>query len=312
MNMRSNKIESYVPEKSFCFGKDTHFWSAAFEDCFVVDLHDGPTIMASCRGTERIEASIAEAASLLTLLNGKNEFLILHSSQGTLLVYPAWPHLELALVFLLKESTESVEKAYQNAKRYAFSMIFDAEQEREINSQKELETKLCTLQFYMSCLFGTKSKTDVTAQILMIASLLGCRLHEMSLTRTSVTLNARETEKLGAYLCCAFMTMRRYNGRISTSAETAENAPILTHVPQEYGIRIQQGVRDGNAKANRFDLPAKNVVEAFTRHPAFADYKIEEEDGVFRFCIPLRQKALLSFFPTHVLQNELVLAIFPL
>ena len=216
-DMRSYKIESYVPEETFLAGKDARFCRAAFEDCFVVDLHNGPNIITSCRGTEQIETSMADTAALLTLFDGKNEFLILPSSQGTLLVYPAWPQLELALVFLLKERAENIEKAYQNAKRYAFSSVFNTQEEREKSPFEELETKLRTLEFYMHRLFGANRETNVTAQILMIANLVGCRLHETTVSRVNVTLDEREMERLGAYLFCTFMTMRRYNGRVSTT-----------------------------------------------------------------------------------------------
>ncbi len=312
--MRSFKIESYVPEENFFRGKDARFWSAAFEDCFVVDFHYGPTIMASCRGTERIETSMADAASLLTLFNGKNEFLILPSSAGTLLVYPAWPHLEIALAFLLKECVEDVEKAYQNAERYAFSMVFDTPNERENTPLLDLETKLCTLQFYMSCLFGARRETNVTAHILMIANLVGCRLHEMSVSRVSFTLDERELERLDAYLFCTFMTMRRYNGKVSAlpDSENDKNTAILTHVPQEYGLRIQQSVHKRVAKPTVFDVPTEADLAVFAAHPIFADYKIEESDGTIRLHIPLRQKTTLSSISAHRTEKEITLVLFPL
>ena len=163
--MRSYKIESYVPEATFFSGKDARFCRAAFEDCFVLDLHNGPAIIASCRGTEQIETSMADTAALLTLFDGKNEFLILPSSRGTLLVYPAWPRLELALAFLLKEGVEEVEKSYQNAERYAFSQIFERDGNTEINQRLSLEAKLCALRFYTNRLFGVERETNITAQI---------------------------------------------------------------------------------------------------------------------------------------------------
>ena len=147
--IRSYKIKSYVPEKSFLSGKDARFCRAAFEDCFVVDFHNEPSIIASCRGTKQIETSMADTAALLTLFSGKNEFLMLPCSLGTLLIYPAWPHLEIALAFLLKEEPEKVEKAYQNAKRYAFSTFFDTKEEYDKSPFEKLETKIHALDFYM-------------------------------------------------------------------------------------------------------------------------------------------------------------------
>lgn len=140
--MRSYKIESYVPEENFLRGKDARFCRAAFEDCFVVDVHKGIRVIASTRGEKNLEVSMADAANLLTQEKGKKEILILPSSRGTLLFYPAWQSLGLALAFLLKEPPEEVEKSYQNAKRYALSMIFDADTDTENNQQVGLETKL--------------------------------------------------------------------------------------------------------------------------------------------------------------------------
>ena len=312
MIMRSYKIESYVPEETFLAGKNARFCRAAFEDCFVVDLHNGPNIIASCRGTEQIETSMADTAALLTLFDGKNELLILPSSQGTLLVYPAWPQLELALVFLLKEREEDIEKAYQNAKQYAFSMIFDTDEKSEINQRLNLKTKLCVLDFYVKRLFGDERETNVTAQILMLANLVGCRLHKMSVSRVSVNLDEREMERISAFLCCAFMTMRRYNGRISTTDETAENPSIFAHVPQEYGIHIQQSIKERDARPTPFDLPNKADFTSFATHPAFANYRINETDGELRIHLPIKQKAFLSSVPACGREQELTITLFPL
>lgn len=310
--MRSYKIESYVPEASFLSGKDARFCRAAFEDCFVLDFHNGPAIIASCRGTEQIEASMADTAALLTLFDGKNEFLILPSSRGTLLIYPAWPRLELALAFLLKEDVEEVEKSYQNAKRYAFSQIFETDGDTEINQRLNLEAKLCALEFYRDRLFGNKRETNVVAQILMISNLTGCKLHEMSLSRTNVTLDEREMEMLSAYLCCVFMTMRRYNGKVTTTDKTEENTDFLTHVPQEYGLQIQQSVREIATRPTNFDLPSQADISSFATHPAFKNYKIEESGGVFRLCLSLKQKTFLSSIAARGNGQELILTLFPL
>ncbi len=312
MDMRSYKIESYVPEETFLLGKDARFCRAAFEDCFVIDLHSGPHIIASSRGNDLIETSMADTASLLNLFNGSCEPLILSGSKGTLLVYPTWQRLELALAFLLREDVQTVEKAYQNAGRYAFSLVFDTEKERENKPQADLEAKICALHFYMNRLFGVKREDNVMAQILMIANLLGCRLHEMSVSRTSITLDEREMEKLSAYLCCTFMTMRRYNGNISTSDKVTETPDFLTYASQEYGLYIQQSVKEKIAKPTVFDLPLEKDVAGFATHPAFANYKIEECDGTIRLHLPLHQKALLSSLSARGTENELVLTLFPL
>ncbi len=309
MSMRIYKIESYVPEETFLLGKDARFCRAAFEDAFVIDIHNGTNVIASLRGNNKIDVSMSDAATLVTIFNGCREFLMLPSSRGTLLVYPAWQHLELSLAFLLKESVEEVEKAYKNAQRYAFSALFSTD---ETNRQLNLETKLCVLQFYMEHLFGEKRETNVAAHILMLANLLGCRLHEMAVSRVNVTLDERELEKLGAYIACTFMTMRRYNGAVSTSDTGDENTTNLTHVMQEYGLRIQQSVRQKIAKPTAFDIPGESDFASFAKHPAFADYKIEESDGTLRLHLPLRQKAVLSSFPARTAQNEITLTLFPL
>ena len=310
--MRSYKIESYVPEATFLSGKDARFCRAAFEDCFVLDLHNSPTVIASCRGAEQIKTSMADTAALLTLFDGRNEFLTLPSSQGTLLIYPAWPRLGLALAFLLKEEVEEVEKSYQNAKRYAFSQVFETDGSTEINQRLNLETKLCTLEFYRDRLFGNKRETNVVAQILMIANLMGCRLHEMSLARTNVTLNEFEIERLSAYLCCIFMTMRRYNGKVSASDKNDENTALFTHVPQEYGISVQQSVRVGVSRSAAFDVPNEHDFANFVTHPAFVNYKIEQADGAICLRLPLKQKTLLSSFSKVGKEQEITLTIFPL
>lgn len=312
--MRNFRIESYVPEESFYQGKDARFWLAAFEDCLVIDVHNGPHIIASCRGTKKLELPLSTSANLLTLFGGSgNETLILPASQGTLLIYPAWRRLELALVFVLKESVEIVEKAYQTAQRCVFSKIFDTDNKNENTLQTELESKLCTLQFYMNRLFGTNRETNVVAHIFMIANLVGCRLHETSVARLNLMLDERELERLGAYLFCTFMTMRRYNGRVSasTNEEKDKTVDFLTPVVQEYGLRIEQRVSQTVAKTTAFDLPSADDFANFATHPAFSEYKIEEENGAVRLSLPLKQKALLSAVPMQKARKELMLTLFP-
>ena len=107
--MKSYKIESYVPEKDFLLGKDANFCRTAFEDAFVIDLGDKLNVIASLKGKNRLDVSMSDAASLLTLFNGGREFLLIPSSRGTLLIYPAWKSLGFGLAFLFGEDVEKIE-----------------------------------------------------------------------------------------------------------------------------------------------------------------------------------------------------------
>ena len=309
MSMRSYKLKSYVPEESFLLGKDARFCRAAFEDCFVLDVNSVPTVIAACKEGDISGLSMSDTASLLHLFDGNAEPVILSIPRGTLIVYPAWQHLKFGLAFLLRGDIKSVEKAYQNAQRYAFSMIFDADETEEKDAQTSLARKLCTLSFYMEHLFGAKRETNVMAHILMIANLVGCRLHETSLSHTSVTLDELELDRLSAYLCCTFMTMRRYNGRILATDQKVEKS---THGPLNYGLKIQQSVRGRVARPTPFDLPTSEDVATFSTHPDFANYQIKESDGAISLHLPLRQKALLSSIAAYSTQTEITITLFPL
>ena len=254
---------------------------------------------------------MVDVATILTLFEGEKKFHILPHPLGTLVVYPAWRYLGLALAFLFQESTEEVEKAYQNAEQYAFSNVFQTGEKREDLPVAELETKLCTLRFYMNHIFGAERQSNVTAQILMIANLMGCHLHQTCVSHVTVTLDEREVERLGAYLCCAFMTMRRYNGRISTAEENDQNNAFSTHVLQKYSICIEQSIKERISKTTLFDLPTHADVANFATHPAFADYKAEEANGKFQMHLPLKHKALLSSFSACGREMEIILTIFP-
>lgn len=307
--MKKYTIQSYVPEENLLLGKDARFCRTAFEDCFVVDLHHTPNIIASCRGTKQIETSMAGTAALITLFEEKDKILILPCPHGTLLVYPAWPHLEMALAFLVKESVEEVEKAYQNAQRHAFSVIFTPEGEP---TNQSIETKLCVLDFYMKRLFLEGHQVNVAAQILMLANLLGCRLHEMSVSRLNVTLDEREAQTLSAYLACTFMTVRRQSGEVAASVEGDKSPAILTHVEQEYGIRIQQTLKKRIEKAATRETFQTRETAPFQQHPAFQNYQIEENDTAFHIHIPLCKKATLSSFASIAGESEIVIFLFPL
>ena len=312
-DMRSYKIESYVPEANFLSGKDARFCRAAFEDCFVIDVHNNLNIIASCRGDRNITFSLSDAAELLTLFNGEKEFLILPASEGTFLVYPAWRHLKLALVFFFKEDAKTIENAYQTAQRYAFSTVFNLDETgKEINQRLSLEAKLCALRFYTNRLFGVERETNITAQILMIANLMGCQLHEMSVSCVNITLNDRDTERLSAYLCCLFMTMRRYNGKILAGESIEKNTAFSTHVPQEYGIRIQQSVKERIRTASVFDPVKTQDVARFSNHPAFAGYEIEETREGMHLHLPLRKISSFSSFVSHGREQEFTLTLFPI
>ena len=287
----------------------------------MVDIKDDVRILASARGIEigasliqSRNLSLADAAALLNLFDGTNEVLILPCPTGTLLVYPAWQTLGLALVFFLKENAENIQKACQNAQRYAFSAVFEAEEETKINQRLRLEHKVCTLLFYMEQLFGANRQENAVAHVLMIANLVGCRLHETTVLSEGITLDENELDTLGAYLFCTFMTMRRYNGRVSaTNAPIeGETTEILTHVPQEYGLRIQQTVRTRVSKATPFDLPTQSDIAHFNTHPVFRNYKTEETNNGICLHIPLKQKALLSSITVRGVEKEITLIIFPL
>lgn len=308
--MRSYKIESYVPENTFFGNKSKFFCRALFDNCFVVDVSNNNQVLAAGKSEEPIPFSMATAATLLTLFDSNNEFFILPHNNGTLILYPAWRQLKFALVFYFKESTDEVQKTYQNAERYAFSALFDTENEDEFNQRLPLETKLCALRFYMDHLFGDKRETNVTAHILMIANLAGCRLQKMSVPYIDAVLSEADIERLDAYLFCTFLTMRRYNGKVS--AQTDENAENLTHGVQKYGFSIQQSVQQRGANATAFDFPSPAAMASFAEHPYFKKYKIEEVDSAIRLHIPLFQKAILSSFGAHKTQKEIILNLFPI
>ena len=312
--MRSYKIESYVPEKTFFGRKNEQFWRAAFEDCFVIDVRNNANVIASCRNAKLPELSMADMASLLTLFDGEKDFFILPCFGGTLLVYPAWKYLGFALAFLLKESIDAVEEAYKNVQRYPITILHSTENKIVTDPKELLEVRLSTLNLYMGGLFSSGRETNLAAQILMIANLVGCRLRATSVAPISVTLDEMELERLGAYLFCTFMTMRRYNGEVSATPDTesVENAAFSTHVLQEYGLRIQQSLRERVTKYTPFDLPTEADVASFATHLAFKDYKIEESDGTFRLHIPLKQKAVLSSVPTYGAQKEITILLFPI
>ena len=300
-----------MPEEIFLAGKDAHFCCSAFADCFVIDLHNKMSVIASSRASEPIPFSMADAATLLTFGEGKKKFAILPRDAGTLVVYPAWQKLGLALAFLFEESSEEVTKAYQNAQRYVFSAVFNAETELQKTPKSYLETKLCVLDFYMNRLFGDNCETNITAQILMIANLMGCNLCQMEVSHVDVPFDEQEVDRLSAYLCCAFMTMRKYSGRVSTTGETDQNSQFSTHVPQKYTIRIQQSIKERLHKPTPFELPTHADVAGFATHPAFADYKAEETNGAFYMHIPLKHKARFSAFSACGREPEIILTIFP-
>ena len=308
--MKKYTIQSYVPEENLFHGKDARFCRTAFEDAFVLDVHEAPTIIASCKGDDKIAFSMAQSASLLNIFKGDKEVLILpYPHGGSLLVYPAWPHLEMALAFLVKESAEEVEKAHKIAQRHAFSAFLTTE---ETNPNATAETKLCVLDFYMKQLFSKECQTNQAAQILMLANLLGCRLHEMSVLSVNATLDEHELERLSAYLACTFMTMRRRAGEVTAAVEKEENTANNAHVLQEYGIRIQQNTRKKIKKEVTREASIAHVTQSFNTHPAFQSCQTNESDDAIHVHIPLRQKATLSSFAPFGYESEMVLTIFPL
>ena len=308
--MKKYTIQSYVPEKSLLLGKDARFCRTAFEDAFVLDVHTSPTVIASCKGNDKMELSMAQSASLLTVFKGDKEVLILpHPTGGSLLVYPTWPHLEMALAFLVKESAEEVEKSYQNAQRHAFSAVFAPDRE---HTNPSIEAKLCVLDFYMKQLFSKERQTNQAAQILMLANLIGCHLHEMSVSRVSIALDEREAQTMSAYLACTFMTLRRHNGEVAASVEGDQDPAILTHVEQEYGICIQQTVKKRFEKDATREAFQTQEAAPFKSHPAFKNYQTEESDTVRHIHIPLRQKATLSSCVGIGGESEIILSLFPL
>ena len=102
--MRNYKIESYVPENTFFGNKNKFFCRALFDNCFVIDTQNNYEVLAATKSEESFPLSMANAATLLTLFDGKNEFLILSHTKGTLLIYPAWRQLHFALAFYFEES----------------------------------------------------------------------------------------------------------------------------------------------------------------------------------------------------------------
>ena len=105
--------------------------------------------------------------------------------------------------------------------------------------------------------------------------------------------------------------IRRYNGKVVALPDREQTHANLQHVSQEYGLRIEQSIKERIAKPTAFDLPSSADVASFAKHPIFKDYIISENDGVISLHIPLRQKALLSSVSMLAPGKELTLTLFP-
>ena len=135
--MRYFKIEQYVSEDVFFENKNDFLHKAAFADCFVVDICNEARILAACRSKpltgrflcDALALSTKDKAALLDLFHAKQTPLTLACDRGTLLCFPAWRSLELALVFLLEADLQTVEKCLKNAPRHANSPLFEKAEE---------------------------------------------------------------------------------------------------------------------------------------------------------------------------------------
>lgn len=294
-DMRYFKIEHYVSEETFFQNKDVRTRVAAFADCFVVDIHNNARVLAACcdgtltgcRLPDALELSTRDATALLQLYGAKREPLALACNKGTLLCFPAWRTLGLALVFLLDADLPCVLKSLENAQRYANSPLFE---EAEVLSNAPVgavERQLQTILFYTEQLFGKQRSTDAVAQILMVANLAGCRLHRVAVEQLGVLIRERELEGFLACLLCLFMTMRRFSGHISASDNAAPDHALLRHVSAEYGLCIQQTALPRTRKPIAFDIPAGEDIISFLHHPAFADYTIEATESGICLTLPL-------------------------
>lgn len=319
-DMRYFKIEQYVSEDIFFENKNDLLHKAAFADCFVVDICNEARILAACRSKpltgrflcDALALSAKDKAALLDLFHAKQTPLTLACDRGTLLCFPAWHSLDLSLVFLLEADLQTVEKRLKNAPRHANSPLFQKAEEQELITSQAIEKQLQTILFYTERLFGKEKEGNVVAQILMIANLVGCKLHKVSVERISTSISERELDSFSAYLFCALLTMRHFSGEISAVDSADQNFDFSAHAVQKYGLRIQQTTLSCVQKSTKFDTPQKEDVASFLHHPAFSAYRIEESEGGVCLTLPIGCGAVVFSLSAKTPTRAVKITLFPI
>ena len=315
--MRYFKIQQYVSEDVFFENKNNLLHTAAFADCFVIDIHNDTKILAAYRESAWIENPLwkafalpeSEKCALANLFHAKQDSLLLACHRGTLLCFPAWKTIGLALVFLLDADLQTVEKCFKNAQRSVNSPLFEKTETPKTNNGEAIQKQLQTILFYTERLLGKEKEKNVVAQILMIANLAGCKLHKVAVEQISTLIYEREFECFSAYLFCVLLTMRRFSGNISAS-DNLGKADFSTHVVPEYGLYIQQTAIPQMQKSTKFDTPTKEDVASFLHHPAFTRYQTEEKNGGICLTLPVGYSKTVFSLSTKTLTRAIKITLF--
>ncbi len=315
------KVKSYVPENTFFEAKEAHVRRRAFSNCLVVNLVDGARIVAGLQASTPVGRSLFDvfsfsdenAKAFSGIFSDTKTPLLFPCQNGSLLAVGAWPRLQLALVFCLDEKMEIAQRAYQNAQRRAFSNEHTLGQQGCVNEEENAEKGICEILHYVRHLFGEECEKGVAAQVLMIANLMGCRLHEISATCARLRVSDWDLQRMGAYLTCVFMTLRRFGGNVGVFEENAdEKAVFSTHAPQQaYGLCIEQNTQRLHTEKNNA-RPSTELFESFATLPCFSDLEIETKEEGFTLHLPLYRGGPLGAVPFMGRARTLSFTFFPI
>ncbi len=284
MSTTYEMLRSYVSEKLFFEDKDRRRCRRLHDDVAVLDAASDFRILAARGFSEPIGTPLfsslalpdADLARVDAFLKSDGTCLLLGVGKASILLFSAWyASCDLLLAVRVHQEEREVRALLDAAKSGAAIPVFSPEEPEETS----LLLQLAEIFYYTEHIL--QDRGNFWTHCLTVANFVGCRLEQLRLPVSGVSLDEKDFHRITAFLVCLFLTMRARDGKIRAT-ETGDTNAML-------GMRISQrpyGLEDAVIPVSEHAI--EGDVLPFLQIPAFRDFAAWQAGDAWMFDMTFR------------------------
>ncbi len=285
-------LRSYVPEKLFFEDKDRRRCRRLHDDMAVLDADSDFRILAARGFSEPIgtplfsslSVSDADLARVDAFLKSNGTCLLIGAGGASILLFSAWySSCRLLLAIRIHREEREVRDLLDAAEAGAAVPVFSPEEPDEA----PLLLQLAEIFYYTEHIL--QDRGNFWTHCLTVANFVGCRLEQLQLPVSGVSLEEKDFHRMTAFLVCLLLTMRARDGRIRATETTAEDVIFGMHISQSpYVLEDRAGPAAEHA--------IEEDVLPFLQIPAFQGFAARQAGDAWMFDMTFSQNERATDF----------------
>ncbi len=269
------QLNAYVPESLLTDEKQDRARRVCHEDFLIVDPANGFRILVS-RGRSPMQGKrldklfsipASEMKFLRSALSKSTHVLLMGGNSRALLVLGDLLRASGVLLVLSPHAdAHAVARLLGHMGRsdFAVSPAFSQVSPVPHSGDDEVFSQLTELFFYLDRILSPSPRFGLRTKTHLIANFAGCILDDVAVPLDALTCSPLESERLVAFLLCAFLSLRTHDRGVSAKTDDRE-LPALRY-------RIEPITDETGSDAPSLELP-------FLSLPAFRRFAMRKTNG---------------------------------